>query len=53
MICRSWKNREGFNYRFLENEDVELENARGKFAIPYNEWLRDYYIIDKWDELKL
>ena len=37
-----------FNYKFKGKDIVELDNVESKFEIPYKEWYKDYYIIDKW-----
>lgn len=52
MICGSWETGEYFNYKFVEGNMVELWNpTTDSMLISYKEWLRDYYIRDKWGSI--
>ena len=52
MICRSWETRKDYNYKFVEDGKVELENEHDIFTVTYEDWCNEYYIIDKWNSLK-
>lgn len=53
MICRSWETKKDYNYKFIEDNKLELENDEDIFTVSYEDWLNEYYIIDKWNSLKL
>ena len=50
MICRNKNTNIDYNYSFI-GDDVELSNMKENFKISYNDWLNDYFIIDKWNKL--
>lgn len=52
MICRSWTTKEDYNYKFIEDGKVELENQHNIFSVLYEDWCNEYYVIDKWKTLK-
>lgn len=53
MICRSWETQKDYNYKFVEDGKVELENEYDIFTVLYEDWVNEYYIIDKWNSLKI
>lgn len=56
MICKSDLNGMYFNYKFIEEGVVELTNniLKQPLLIKYEDWVNDYYIIDKlnWKDLE-
>ena len=53
MICRNLTTKEDYNYRFVDDGKVELENQYDIFTILYEDWCNDYYVVNKWNSLKL
>jgi len=53
MICKSEKTNEQYNYSFIEDGKVLLENKFDVFSIPYEDWVNEYYVISKLDKLNL
>ena len=51
MICAALNTGERYNYSFVENGEVLLENAEQKFTVLYENWVEDFLIIDKWSKL--
>ena len=47
MVCKSIQNNEEYNYSFVEDGSVVLENQYYTFSIPYENWLKEYYIVSK------
>lgn len=52
MICKSTKTNEEYNYSFVENGDVLLENQSHAFSISYEDWVNEYYVVSKLYYLK-
>jgi hypothetical protein len=52
MICKSTKTNEEYNYSFIENGSVLLENQSHTFSIPYEDWVNEYYIVSKLNYLR-
>lgn len=52
MICKNLKTNIQYNYRFIEDGKVELENQYNVFSVLYEDWCMDYLVIDKWNDLK-
>ena len=51
MICTKINDKDliRYNYTFLnEGKHVKVWNDDFKIIIPYKEWLKKYYIVDKW-----
>lgn len=49
MICVNNKTTIKYNYRFVENNSVEIWDGEDyTLEIPYEIWCKEYYIIDKW-----
>lgn len=53
MICRNLNTKEDFNYTFIGNNIVKLENQNNTLFVNYEDWIIEYYIIDKWDSIKI
>ena len=51
MICKSTQTNEEYNYSFVENGGVLLENQSHTFSIPYEDWVNEYYIVSKLNKL--
>lgn len=51
MICKSTQTNEEYNYSFVENGGVLLENQSRAFSIPYEDWVNEYYIVSKLNKL--
>ena len=52
MICKSTQTNEEYNYSFVENGCVLLENQYHTFSIPYENWVNEYYVVSKLYNLK-
>ena len=52
MICKHLITKEEYNYRFVEDGKVELENKYNIFTVLYEDWCQDFLVIDKWNTLK-
>ena len=52
MICRNLSTDEHYNYRFIEDGKVELENEFNIFSINYEDWCLNYLVVNKWKNLK-
>ena len=54
MICTRYNNPEiRYNYKFIpETDKVEVSNKDFHDVISYDEWCKEYYIIDKWRTIK-
>ena len=52
MICRNLSTDEHYNYRFIEDGKVELENEFNIFSINYEDWCLNYLVVNKWKSLK-
>ena len=54
MICRNIINRYDYNYKFIEDGLVELSNINMEkpIYVKYEDWCMDYYVIDKWNDLR-
>jgi len=51
MICARLddKNATRYNYNFIpESDKVEVSNKDFYDVISYDDWCREYYIVDKW-----
>ena len=53
MICKNLKTGKYFNYSFACNiNKVELNDGKDhKWLVSYEEWCKNYLIIDKWRNL--
>lgn len=55
MICarKNDKKLVRYNYKFIpESNQVEIENKDFYDVISYDDWLNEYYIVDKWKILE-
>ena len=52
MICANNKTNVLYNYSFINDNELRLENSNEKFIINYEKWLNEYYIKDKFSKLK-
>ena len=57
MICKNINTGFLYNYSFIENGMVLLENPQLKdypisMTVKYEDWCNDYYVIDKWNSLE-
>ncbi len=52
MICKNFSTGIRYNYSFVDNGEVKLENLNETFRVKYEDWCQDYLIIDKWNDLK-
>lgn len=52
MICKSTQTNEEYNYSFVENGCVVLENQYHTFSISYEDWVNEYYVVSKLYYLK-
>lgn len=51
MICTRLNDKDliRYNYTFLnEGKDVRVWNNDYEKIIPYDRWINEYYIVDKW-----
>lgn len=51
MICSKKDDKElvRYNYKFIpETDKVEVSNKNFYAVISYDEWVKEYYIVDKW-----
>jgi len=49
MICKQIETGKYFNYRFLNKDEVEIDDFDGFVKkLTYESWLNDYFIVDKW-----
>jgi hypothetical protein len=51
MICTriNDKNLTRYNYKFIpETDKVEVSNKDFYDVISYDDWCKEYYIVDKW-----
>lgn len=52
MICGKWETGEHFNYEFVEGDMVKLWNpTTDPILILYKEWIKYYYVRDKWGSI--
>ena len=51
MICKKINSDQLYNYKFIEDGKVELENQYEVFSITYEEWCMGFYVIDKWNSI--
>ena len=51
MICKEIKTGLYFNYKFKNKNKVILSDNKDSFIISYDQWCKQYYIIDKWKNL--
>ena len=51
MICRHHLTKEDYNYTFINDRLVKLDNHIKSFEVKYEDWLEDYYVINKWESL--
>jgi len=52
MICKNLTTKEEFNYSFIPEGMVKLENPVKTIEVKYEDWCQDYLITDKWNNLK-
>jgi hypothetical protein len=53
MICKNIKTNVLYNYLFSEgNVNLSNPNYDENFTVSYDEWLKNYYIIDKWKTIR-
>lgn len=53
MICKNIISEDLYNYKFIEDGLVELNNPdmfEPKY-VKYEDWCMDYYVVDKWKSL--
>lgn len=49
MICKKILNNKEYQYSFIENGNVQLiDKDENEIIVPYEVWVIDYYVIDKW-----
>ena len=49
MICCNIETKLRYNYRFIPENIVEIWDGEDYTKeIPYSDWCKEYYIIDKW-----
>ena len=49
MICCNNKTKVRYNYRFVNEELVEIWDGEDYIKeVPYDDWFKEYDIIDKW-----
>lgn len=49
MICCNNKTKLRYNYRFVNEELVEIWDGEDYIKeVPYDDWFKEYDIIDKW-----
>lgn len=51
MICKKTLQDKIYNYSFVENGLVKLDNHEEEIVIPYEEWKENYYVVDKWSKI--
>ena len=52
MICKNIKTGKLYNYLFNKQNKVEIDNGNGwHMGIDYEDWCKDFYIVDKWRNL--
>jgi len=52
MICEHNTTGVKYNYQHINNDQVRLWNPTCKsFKISYDDWVKDYFIVDKWLKL--
>ena len=47
MICRNAFTDEDYNYSFVDNGMVKLENQNENMIIKYEDWIDEYFVVDK------
>ena len=55
MICSRKDDKElvRYNYKFIpESNQVKIENKDFYDVISYDDWIEEYYIVDKWKTLE-
>lgn len=54
MICKSDINGEYYDYRFVEDEVVELSrpDMKNVLFVKYEDWCMNYHIINKWKSIR-
>ena len=55
MICTriNDKNLTRYNYKFIpETDNVEVSNKNFYDVISYDDWRKEYYIVDKWGSVE-
>ena len=56
MICKRISDNMYFNYRFINDAIVQIDNPNypiERANVYYKDWLDNYIIINKWDYIKL
>ena len=56
MICKRLSDGKYFNYRFINDVVVQIDNPNypiERANVYYKDWLDNYIIINKWDYIKL
>ena len=51
MICRNCLTNEDYNYTFINDGLVKLDNHIKSFEIKYEDWVNEYDVINKWESL--
>jgi len=52
MICQHNITGIKYNYQYVSNNQIRLWNPTcTSFKITYDDWLKDYFIVDKWLKL--
>lgn len=52
MVCKSNISSSYYNYTFIEGGKVLLENMTEKFSVLYEDWVNEYYVVDKWKTIE-
>ena len=47
MICKHSENNTYFIYKFIDKNTVEISNGNFRKNITYENWLNDFFIVDK------
>jgi hypothetical protein len=56
MICKRISDNMYFNYRFINDAVVQIDNPNypiERANVYYKDWLDNYIIVNKWDYIKL
>jgi len=49
MVCCNIETKLRYNYRFIKEKLVEIWDGEDYTKeVPYDDWCKEYYIIDKW-----
>lgn len=51
MICKHSDSGIYFIYKFVDKNTVEISNGDFSKNISYENWINDFFIIDKWRDI--